>query len=188
MKRTGYSISVACIAVSLVCLCALAEKKRPQGRIGDLMVIARTIEVANVRNPSFFPSPDMRSRQAVKPGYHDVYFRVLFRNVGRQALCTRFKVTLESTFSVDSRGFVTFDGDASPNPFPSVTRLLPGEEIGAEVVFADEKNGIEARKLVFSPTGASQDCSSPHRNWLDSTPAKISVQNIPAQTQSSEHP
>lgn len=187
MREIGELFAALFLSVILVSGPTWAEKNRAQARLGDVLVVALSVEKTDVRPKSLFNSTDMRGTRNIKPGFHDVLFRVGFRNVGKQAVCTSFKVTLESTLNVDSRGFVKFKDEPRGDDFPALSKLLPGEEVEADVVFTDEKDGIEPRTLVLSQTAMSQDCSSSHHNHANSYPARISVQNIPVKANPPEH-
>lgn len=147
-----------------------AEKNKAEARLGGLLVIAQSVDVTG----------------SEKPGHHDVRFRVAFRNVGKQALCTGFVVRLESTLNVESRGSVHFDDKehalgVQVDSYPIIHMPLPGNEIESDVVFTGEKNGIEPQTLVIKPLGSNnQSCNPEHRTPVVSYPARISVREIPS--------
>ena len=161
---------IALLCGSLLSGLSWADKNKSQARLGDLLVIAESVD----------------GGEQGQSGYHTVSFRVRFRNVGKEAICITFKVELESTLGVETRGTVRFYDKDNPQGHqdglsPGIHMLLPGNELESDVVFTNEKNGVEPRTLVITQTQrvGSQSCGARHSSYSPIPPARISVKNIP---------
>jgi len=124
--------------ISVLVLCLLtavgfgAGKPKTSQRIGDLV-----ISLVEVREPE---------REGNPADHYPVAVRLQAENVGKQALCVRFRTTLRATFGLEYHGS-SFE----------VRELLPGESSEGEYDFL-VKTGAEPLQLVLKPGSKSQTC------------------------------
>jgi hypothetical protein len=180
MRTALAALSVVFVVAGFLGESGLAEKKNAEARLGGLLVIAQSIEITASHEARF-----------QKPGFHDVRFRVVFRNISKQAICISFRVSLESTFNIGSRGSVHFDdkghvmGVQTPE-YPDIHELLPGKQLESDVVFAGEKDGVDPLMLVL--TRSSGPYCGPHHSHDFIEPARIPVKYIPIITTTPTQP
>ncbi len=84
--------------------------------------------------------------------HHTVVVLLRGENVGKQALCVRFRSTLKTTFALKYQGF----SFSSSHPF-EVSELLPGEKVEGQYEFL-VKDGVDPVEFDLAPTSQSQAC------------------------------
>jgi len=112
-----------------------SDRRKTSQRIGDLTITLIGSE----------------ARESRSSDHHTVAVLLRAENVGKQALCVRFRSTLKTTFALEYRGF-----SSSSHPF-SISELLPSEKVEGEYEFL-VKDGVEPLEFVLAPTSQTQGC------------------------------
>jgi hypothetical protein len=130
MRSPAISVLILCL---LTALGSATGKPKTSQRIGDLL-----ITLIEVKEPE---------REGNPTDHYPVAVRLRAENIGKQALCVRFRTTLKATFGLEYRGSAF-----------EVQELLPGERSEGECNFL-VKTGAEPRQLVLTPGSNSQTCA-----------------------------
>jgi hypothetical protein len=115
-----------------------SDHRKTTQRIGDLIITVLGSEEREARRST---------------DHHTVAVSLRAENVGKHAVCARFRSTLKTTFSLQYQAF-TF---SSNHPF-QVNELLPGEKTEGEYEFL-VKDGAEPLEFDLVPSAPTQSCN-----------------------------
>jgi hypothetical protein len=128
------------LLLTVLLLCAArgntSDKRKTSQRIGDLTI-------------TLLGSEEREARRSTD--HHTVAVSLRAENVGKQALCVRFRSTLKTTFALQYQGSYS-----SRHPF-EISELLPGEKTEGEYEFF-VKNGVEPLEFDLTPASQTQAC------------------------------
>jgi hypothetical protein len=129
------------LLLTMLLLCAArsnaSDKRKTSQRLGDLKITLLGSEEREARKDA---------------DHHSVVVLLRAENVGKQALCARFRSTLKTSFALQYQAF-TF---SSNHPF-QISELLPGEKTEGEYEFV-VKNGVEPLEFDLTPASQTQAC------------------------------
>jgi hypothetical protein len=114
-----------------------SDHRKTTQRIGDLTITLLGSEEREARRSS---------------DHHTVAVLLRAENVGKQALCVRFRSTLKTTFALK------YQGSSFSSSYPlQVNELLPGEKTEGEYEFL-VKNGVEPLEFDLALISQTQSC------------------------------
>ena len=144
MRRDGATkmrSQILCL-LTLLLLSALpgsaSDRPKTTQHIGDLSI-------------TLLGSEEREARRSAD--HHTVAVLLQAENVGKQAVCARFRSTLKTTFALQYQGF----SFGSKHPF-EINELLPGERTEGEYEFL-VKDGVEPLEFDLVPSSRTQACS-----------------------------
>jgi hypothetical protein len=113
-------------------------KRKTTQRIGDLTI-------------TLLGSEEREARRSTD--HHTVAVSLRAENVGKHALCVRFRSTLKTTFALQYQG----SSYSSSHRRFEISELLPGEKTEGEYEFF-VKNGVEPVEFDLAPSSQTQAC------------------------------
>jgi hypothetical protein len=115
-----------------------SDHRKTTQRIGDLTITVLGSEEREARRST---------------DHHTVAVSLRAENVGKHAVCARFRSTLKTTFSLQYHA----GSFSSKQPF-QINELLPGEKTEGEYEFL-VKDGVEPLEFDLVPSSPTQSCN-----------------------------